>query len=292
MPDLAWVNGKISDLYEAKVPFLDHGYFFGYGVYEALKVYQGIPFAVEEHLDRLERSLTEIKIKPEQSRAEITDLIHELIRESELQEALFYLQITRGVGPRMPSVLANPRPLLSMFVSYLPPVPETLRKNGAKALLLQDDRWAHPHIKTLNLLPNIIAKVKADEKGAMEAILYNDKNLITEAASSNVFIVEGDSVITPPADGKILGGVSRMIVLRIMRNNNIKYREDYVTVEQLKKADEVFITNTGAEVLAITDLEGQRIGKGVPGPITHKLYDLFIKEVDKFLYDRKENTCK
>lgn len=291
MPDLAWVDGKISDLHEAKVPFLDHGYFFGYGVYEALKVYQGVPFAVDEHLDRLERSLREINIKPEQSRAEITALIHELVRKSELKEALLYLQITRGVGPRS-HILANPRPLLSMFVSYLPPVPETLRKSGAKAVLLQDDRWAHPHIKTLNLLPNIITKEKAEAKGAIEAILYNYHNHITEAASSNVFIVEGETVITPPADGRILGGISRMIVLRLMKNNNIQHREDYITVEQLKNADEVFITNTGSEVLAITDLEGQRIGKGVPGPVTQRLYDLFIKEVDRYLHDRKETAGK
>ncbi|NLI93075.1 MAG: D-amino acid aminotransferase [Peptococcaceae bacterium] len=283
MPDLAWVNGEVSNLLETKVSFLDHGYFFGYGVYEAFKVYAGKPFAMEDHLDRLERSMKEIRITPDFTRDELTKNIYDLVRRSELQDAMVYLQVTRGVGPRSHSPLKNPKPTLGMFVSYLPPIPEEIREKGIKAVILKDDRWAHPFIKTLNLLPNVLAKQIAEENGAYEAILVRDNGSISEASSSNVFAVFGDTIVTPPLDGKILSGITRLVVLRILEKSNLKFKEDYFTDEQLRNADEVFITNTGAEVLAVTSLDGKPVGKGIPGPKTKQLYQLFMQEVPSYL---------
>jgi D-alanine transaminase len=283
MPDLAWINGEICDLYKAKVPFLDHGYFFGYGVYEALKVYEGKPFAVEEHLDRLEKSMKEIRIRPDFTREELKVIINKLIAESGLQDAMVYLQVTRGIGPRNHAALKNPKPSLTMFVSYLPPTPNNIRRDGAKAIILKDERWAHPFIKTLNLLPNVLAKQIAEENGAYEAILVRENGFISEAASSNVFAVFDDTIVTPPTDGKILAGISRMVVLRIIDKYGLKFKEDYISVEQLKLADELFITNTGAEVLPITNLDGNQIGEGKPGPVSQRLFKLFRKEVREYL---------
>lgn len=283
MPDLAWVNGEISELAEAKVSFLDHGYFYGFGVYEAFKAYDGKPFAMEDHLNRLENSMKEIRIVPDFTREELKRNISELIRQSELKDALLYLQVTRGVGPRSHSPLKNPKPTLSMFVSYLPPLPEKVRREGIKCVVLKDDRWAHPFIKTLNLLPNILAKQTAEEKGAYEAILVRENGHISEAASSNVFAVFGDTIVTPPTDGKILAGITRLILLRILKKNNLQFKEEHITEEQLRKADEVFITNTGAEVLAVTNLDGNPVGKGIPGPVTQRLYQLFMEEVPDYL---------
>jgi D-alanine transaminase len=260
MPDLAWVNGEISELTEAKVSFLDHGYFYGFGVYEAFKLYDGKPFAMEDHLNRLENSMKEIRIVPDFTREELKSNIRELIRQSELKDALLYLQVTRGVGPRSHSPLKNPKPTLSMFVSYLPPLPEKVRREGIKCVVLKDDRWAHPFIKTLNLLPNILAKQTAEEKGAYEAILVRENGHVSEAASSNVFAVFGDTIVTPPTDGKILAGITRLVLLRILKKNNLQFNEEHITEEQLRKADEVFITNTGAEVLAVTNLDGNPVG--------------------------------
>jgi D-alanine transaminase len=283
MKDLAWVNGEITELAEAKVSFLDHGYFYGFGVYEAFKLYDGRIFAIEDHLDRLERSMKEIRIQPDFSREELKGYIKDLMAQSGLKEAMVYLQVTRGVGPRTHSALKNPKPTLSMFISYLPPISEKLRNEGIKVVLVPDDRWAHPFIKTLNLLPNILAKQTAEEKGAFEAIFVRENGHISEAASSNVFAVLDGVVVTPPADGKILVGITRTVLLRVLENHKIPFREDYITQDQLRKAEEVFITNTGSEVLAVTDLDGQRVGNGKPGPITHKLYDLFMQEVPKYL---------
>lgn len=285
MPDLAWVNGEITELAEAKVSFLDHGYFYGFGVYEAFKLYDGKVFAIEDHLNRLERSMKEIKIQPDFTRDELKDNIVDLVTRSKLKKALVYLQVTRGVGPRSHKPLQNSKPTLSMFVSYLPPIPETYRQHGVKAIIVPDDRWAHPFIKTLNLLPNILAKQTADEHDAFEAIFVRENGNITEASSSNVFAVIGGVVVTPPTDGKILAGITRTILLRVLEKNKIPFREDYFTEEQLKKADEVFITNTGAEVLPITNLDSQAINDGKVGLITKNLYDLFMKEVPSYLGD-------
>lgn len=281
MPELAYVNGEITDLYEAKVSFMDHGYLFGYGVYEALKVYNGKPFSVEEHMDRFERSMKEIRIKPELSREDTVKIIYDLVEKSELQDAFVYLQITRGVGPRNNPSLPGAKPTLSMFVAYLAPLPDKVRQEGVKAVLVKDDRWAHPHIKSLNLLPNILAKQIAEENNAYEAILFSEDGVVTEGASSNVYAVFKDTIVTRPTDGKILSGITRLVLCKIIEQNGFKYKEEYFTIDELKKADEVFITNSGAEVLAVTDIDGYKIGSGLCGPITKKLYDLFIQEVNK-----------
>ena len=279
MPELAWVNGEITDLFDAKVPFMDHGYLFGYGVYEALKVYNGQPFCVEEHMDRFERSMKEIRIKPELSREDTIKIIYDLVAKSEFQDAFIYLQITRGVGPRNNPSLPKAKPTLSMFVAYLSPIPDSFRQNGVKAVIVKDDRWAHPHIKSLNLLPNILAKQIAEDNDAYEAILAEENGTVTEGASSNVYAVFNDTIVTRPTDGKILSGITRLVLCKIIEQNGFKYREDYFTTDELKEADEVFITNSGAEVLAVTEIEGKKVGNGLCGPITQKLYDLFMEEV-------------
>ncbi|MFA6807832.1 MAG: D-amino-acid transaminase [Eubacteriales bacterium] len=281
MAELAWVDGKITSQEEAKVPYLDHGTFFGYGVYEALKVYNGQLFAVEDHLDRLDNSLQGINIKQVYSRDELISIMNDLIIKSELKDAVLYLQITRGIAPRKHSLEEEIKPFLTLFISYLPPIPEKLRIAGVKAILLPDDRWAHPNIKTLNLLPNVIAKQKADSEGAFEAILVKD-NIVTEASSSNVFAVFGNKIVTHPTDGKILPGISRLVVLSLAKKYNMELSEKYITQEQLLSADEVFLTNTGAEVIGITDIDGTKIGKGVPGPITKNLYKLFLDVIEEY----------
>ncbi len=283
MPDIAWVNGEVTDMMEAKVSFFDHGYFYGYGVYEAFKVYDGKPFALDDHLDRLEMSMKEIRIVPDFAREELKKNILDFVASSELKDAILYLQVTRGVGPRSHAPLKNPKPTLAMFVSYYPPVPHDLRDKGVNCVVLKDERWANPYIKTLNLLPNILAKQVAEEKGGYEAILVRENGNVSEAASSNVFAVFGDTIVTPPTDGRILGGISRLVLLRILEKNNFNYKEEHFTEEQLRKADEVFITSTGVEVLPVTKLDGNPVGKGIPGPITQKLFELFMAEIPNFL---------
>ncbi|NLO97590.1 MAG: D-amino-acid transaminase [Peptococcaceae bacterium] len=281
MLELAWVEGEIINLNQAKIAMQDHGYFFGYGVYEVIKLYDGKPFAMTEHFDRLERSMQEIRIKPDFNRNDLRKIIYELIAKSGLKEAIVYLQVTRGVGPRTHGILKDAKPVLTMFISEKQPLPEKMRQEGVKTVILPDRRWAYPFIKSINLLPNSLAKQIAEEQNAYEAILAKENGYITEGASSNVFAVFDGTIVTHPTDGHILAGISRSYVLKIAEKYNYPLREDYFSAEQLYKADEVFLTSTTCEVLSVTNIDGKPVANGIPGPVTCKLYDHFMEEVRK-----------
>jgi D-alanine transaminase len=167
-------------------------------------------------------------------------------------------------------------PTLAIFIAPLQPFPEETRKTGVKAITVADERWAHPHIKTLNLLPNVLARQQAEEAGAFEAILIRDGGLVTECSSSNVFAVINDTIITPPTDGRILPGVTRDLLLRAAREANYSVKEDYLVLPELQSATEIFITNTGVEILGVVELDSKLVGNGAPGRITEGLYQLFV----------------
>lgn len=275
MPGIAWVNGTITSLENAKVSFLDRGYLFGDGVYEALKIHDGRIFAKQEHLDRLDRSMKAIRIVPTWNRAELEKILGDLATRSGLSDARIYLQVTRGVGPRHHEFSSGMTPTLAIFIDPLPPLPEEIREKGVKAITVADERWYRPYIKTLNLLPNVLARQQAEESGAYEAILIRDGEHVTECSSSNVFIVINDTIITPPTDGRILPGVTRALLLKAAQEANYSIKEDYVKLTELQSANEIFITNTGVEVLGVVELDGKPVGTGAPGRITKELYRLF-----------------
>jgi D-alanine transaminase len=280
LPGIAWVNGKITSLEEAQVPFLDRGYFFGDGVYEAIKVTNGKIFALAEHLERFERSMKEIRIPAPKSKEEFTAIIRECVEKAGIPNAFVYLQVTRGVGPRMHAFLPKAEPMVTLFVSPMAPIEESIREAGVTVITVPDERWAHPHIKTLNLLPNVLAKQAAEEKGAYEAILVlgdtPGEGLVTEAASSNVLAVVDGVVVTPPTNGRILPGVTRAILLEVARAGGIEVVERDLTLKELRKAEEIMVTNTAAEILGVRELDGVPVGKGKPGPVTQKLFELFM----------------
>jgi len=284
---IAWVNGKITSLEDAQVPFLDRGYFFGDGVYEAIKVTGGKLFALEEHLERFERSMKEIRIPAPKTKAEFSAIIRECVEKAEIPDAMVYLQVTRGVGPRMHAFLPKAEPMVTLFVSPMSDVAEVVRKAGVTCVTVADERWAHPHIKTLNLLPNVLAKQTAEEQGAYEAIFIRGEEpgggLVTEASSSNVVAVVDGQVVTPPTNGSILPGVTRAIMIETAREAGIPVIERDLTLEELRRAEEIMVTNTGAEVLGVRELDGIPVGKGETGPITQKLYEVFMEGFAKRL---------
>jgi D-alanine transaminase len=276
MSGIAWINGAITSLDDAKVSFLDRGYLFGDGVYDVLKVCSGRIFAMKEHLDRLDRSMEAIRIRPTWNRLELDGIIRDLAAKSELPDARIYIQVTRGVGPRKHEFSASLTPTLAIFIAPLPSLPEETRKTGVKAITVADERWAHPDIKTLNLLPNVLTRQQAEESGAFEAILIRDGGLVTECSSSNVFAVINDIIVTPPTDGRILPGITRDLLLRAAREANYPVKEDHIALTELQGATEIFITNTGVEVLGVVELDGKPVGNGAPGRTTEELYQLFV----------------
>ncbi|MEL1133853.1 D-amino acid aminotransferase [Desulfitobacterium sp. THU1] len=277
---IAWVDGKITSMEEARIPFLDRGYFFGDGVYEAVKVIEGKLFALEEHLERFERSMKEIRITPPKTKAEFTDIIRECIEKAGIPNAMVYLQVTRGVGPRMHAFLPQGEPMVTLFVAPMDSLEESVRVAGVSCITVPDERWAHPHIKTLNLLPNVLAKQAAAEKGAFEAIFVLGTEpgggVVTEASSSNIAAVINGKVVTPPLNGRILPGVSRAIMLETARAAGIEVEEREITLEELLSAEEVILTSTGVEVLGVRELDGVTVGQGVAGPLTRRLYEVFM----------------
>lgn len=287
MTEIAWVNGKITSLEEAQVPFLDRGYFFGDGVYEAIKVTGGKLFALEEHLERFERSMKEIRISAPKTRAEFSAIIRECVDKAEIPDAMVYLQVTRGVGPRMHQFLPKSEPMVTLFICRMDSAEESVRKAGVTCITVADERWAHPHIKTLNLLPNVLAKQIAAEHGAFEAIFVRGEEprggLVTEASSSNIAAVIDGQVVTPPTNGGILPGVTRAIMLETAREAGITVTERDLTLEELRRAEEIMVMSTGVEVLGVRELDGVPVGKGEVGPITQKLYEVFMKALAKRL---------
>ncbi|WP_085991609.1 D-amino-acid transaminase [Oceanobacillus senegalensis] len=252
----------------------DRGYQFGDGIYEVIGVYQGKFFMLDEHLERLERSAREIQLSLPSSISEIKENLMELVQVNNLQEGVIYLQVSRGVAERwhyFPS--SDTKPVLVAYTK----LEETMREeedNGATAVLTEDIRWLRCDIKTLNLLPNVLAKQKAVEHKAVEAIFYRG-DVVTEASASNVFIVKNNEVLTHPANHYILNGITRRKVLSLCDDLNINLQEKAFTVKDLLEADEVFVTATKLDVVPIIKVDQQTIGTGSPGRTTKKILHAF-----------------
>ncbi|RKQ30503.1 D-amino-acid transaminase [Oceanobacillus halophilus] len=260
----------------------DRGYQFGDGIYEVIGVYDGVFFMLDEHLQRLERSAKELQISLPYPISKLKKYLMELVHVNNLKEGVVYLQVTRGEAERwhyFPS--SDTKPILVAYTK----LEETLRKeedHGATAVLTEDIRWLRCDIKTLNLLPNVLAKQKAVENNAVEAIFYRG-DIITEASASNVFIVKNKEVYTHPANNYILNGITRRKVLSICKELGIKVNEQTFKVKDLLDADEVFITATKLDIVPIVKVDQQVIGFGTPGKTTREIVEAFrgsILEID------------
>lgn len=273
-------NGELVERENVKVDIEDRGYQFGDGIYEVIRVYNGELFTKKEHVQRLYESGEKIGIKIPYEKDVLCKKLEELVQENHLETGIIYLQISRGVSPRQHGY---PTPEIEpTFVAYTKPMdrPEDLMKSGAKGLLVEDIRWLRCDIKSLNLLGNIMAKQKAAESGRFEAIQHRGET-VTEGSSSNVFIVKDGILKTHPAVNLILNGITRQVILRICKHNQIPVKEESFTVDDIKTADEIFISSTTSEIMPIIQLDGSVIGNGEPGEITKKLQKLFVEEIQK-----------
>jgi D-alanine transaminase len=274
---IGYVNGRFVDLNEPVIPIDERGHQFGDGVYEVIRVYNKKPFMLREHLERLQTSAEAIKLKLDQTLEQYEQLIKEAIEKSALTDCDVYLQITRGVAVRnhlFPDVSVS----TTMTVRPAKQLPRHLRENGVSAIFHDDERWANCYIKSLNLLPNILAKQTAHEKGSYEAILVRDE-YVTEGSSSNVFIVKNGTIYTTPLSKHILSGITRMAVKSIIETEGLTLVEEKFTKEDVLESDEVFITSTTSEILPIVTVDGQKIGTGKPGEIATTLYQKFQEKI-------------
>lgn len=271
--EIGYFNGKYVSLDEAVIPIDERGHQFGDGIYEVIRVYNGQPFMMDEHLERLIRSGEAIKLSITKTIDDFKNLINNAIDLSELKECNVYLQITRGISVRghlFPNVPVS----ITMTVREAKPLANEIRESGVPTLLLEDERWANCYIKSLNLLPNILAKQTAHDAGCFEAILVRD-GYVTEGSSCNVFYIKEGVIYTPPLTKHILPGITRMAVTQIIESFNIPFVEKQFKATELLQADEVFITSTTAEVLPVIKMNDTVIGTGVPGEMTKKLYQMY-----------------
>ena len=281
MSILGFYDGKIIDINTQAVPLEDRGHQFGDGAYEVVVAYGGKYFALKEHLDRLERSCRELQITPSFTRSEVEDFCHLLLKKSGLEEAMLYLQWTRGAAPRSHGFPANARSILSATIRPRKALRADLLENGAKVLVQPDERWLRCDIKSLNLLGSVLAKQRAVEAGCFEALLVRDGKMVTEGASSNSFCVKDGIIYTTPLCNFILAGVTRAVVIELAESLGYTVRQEIINLEFYLQADEVFLTGTTTEVMPVVALDEITIGDGKPGPVTIKLQEAYLAKTGR-----------
>lgn len=271
------LNGQLLPEEQAHIPVTDRGFLFGDGVYEVIPAYAGKLFRLEEHLTRLQNSLDGVRIGNPHTPTEWRTLLQQLLEANHASEADYsiYLQITRGSAPRRDH--AFPQDISpTVFVSATPiikPADEIYRQ-GVSAITLEDTRWKQCHIKAITLLPNILLRQQAVEAGAAEAILLKE-GYLTEGAASNVFIVLKGEILTPFKSPELLPGITRDVVLELAQQNGLACREAKISAQQLREAEEIWITSSTREVMAVTLLDGQQVGDGKPGPLWSSIYTYY-----------------
>ncbi len=278
-----YLNGQFLPVADAKISVLDRGFIFGDGVYEVIPVYSRRAFRMGEHLRRMQHSLDCIRLANPHSEAEWTRLLEELIARNEPADQYLYLHITRGVAKR-DHAFPNPPvpPTVFAMSSPLTAPPATLLASGIDAISAPDNRWLRCDIKSISLLPNVLLRQMAVDAGCAETLMIRDDEFMTEGAASNIFVVKNGTLLAPPKDHLMLPGITYDVVLELAAANGISHEVRKVLKEEVFNADELLLTSSTKEVLAITQLDGKPVGSGKPGAMfakLHGLYQTFKQEV-------------
>lgn len=271
---MVFLNGKFLPIEEAKIPVLDRGFIFGDGVYELVPVYSRVAFRLDEHLARLERSLAETRIRNPYSRAQWRDIIYRLVDEQPFEDQGVYFQVTRGVAKRDHAFPNGVEPTVFMMSNPLVTPPRELVEKGAAAVSAQDNRWLRCDIKSISLIGNCLLRQLSAEGGENETILFRDGKL-TEASASNVFAVKRGVILSPPKSHLILPGITYDVVTELARANGLPIEFRDVTEAEVRSADEIWVTSSSKEVLAIVTLDGKPVGEGRPGAVFARMYPLY-----------------
>ncbi|HEU0070448.1 MAG TPA: D-amino-acid transaminase [Alphaproteobacteria bacterium] len=282
MPRIAYVNGQYIEHRRAGVHIDDRGYQFADGVYEVVTIAGGRLIDADLHWKRLERSLKELRIAEPMSRAALEHVMREVIRRNGVKDGIVYAQITRGVAPRDHVFPKKARPAVVVTAKRLKAADPKLVARGVDVISLPDIRWARCDIKSLSLLPNVMAKQAAKEQGAHEAWLVDADGDVTEGSSTNAWIVSAKgALVTRPAGPEILNGVTRLAVLALARAQKMKIEERAFSLKEARKAKEAFITSSTNFVMPVTRLDGKAIGSGKPGPFAQKLREHYLAHMAK-----------
>jgi D-alanine transaminase len=277
MSRIAYVNGRYVPHREARVHIEDRGYQFSDGIYEVVAVSGGAFVDLDPHVERLERSLRELRIAMPMTRAALVMIMEEVIRRNDVRDGIVYVQMTRGVAPRDHAFPAACRTQVVMTAKRTKPHPRRFEEDGVKVVTVPDIRWERCDIKSVSLLPNVLAKQQAREAGAFEALMVADDGTVTEGSSTNAWIVTGNGeVVTRPASHAILNGITRRTVLEIIREEGLVLVERPFTLAEAKAAREAFVTSTTSFVMPVTQIDDAVIANGKPGSVSRKLRERYV----------------
>ncbi|WP_263771714.1 D-amino acid aminotransferase [Propionivibrio soli] len=273
---MAYLNGAFMPLAEARISPLDRGFLYADGVYEVIPVYSRCPFRLDEHLRRMQASLDGIRLKNPHSADEWRSIIRRLVTSADYVDQTVYIQITRGADVRRDACFPlHAQPTVFLFTSPLVGPTPAQRESGVAAITQPDIRWGRCDLKTLALLPNVLMRQLAADAGCAETIMLRD-GFLTEASTSNVFVVKGGVILTPPKDHRVLPGITYDVVLELAAKHQAPYEVRPVSEAELRSADELWLTASTKEVLAITTLDGKPVGNGPnagrPGPLGRQMY--------------------
>lgn len=290
MSHIAYVNGRYLPQKQAYVNIEDRGYQFADGVYEVICIWSGVPADYQGHLVRLNRSLNELKMRAPMSDAALTSVIQEVIRRNRVVKGTVYIQINRGVAPRVHTFPgAGVKPSIVVTAKHGAGPPESMAEAGVKLITQPDQRWGRCDIKSVGLLPNALAKQAASEAKAFESLLHRPDGTVTEASASNAWLVTPDKVIiTHPLSSAILGGVTRATVIKIARAAGYKVQERAFTLDETKMAKEVFLTGTTTFVMPVVQIDDRTVANGAPGTIALDLrqrYRAFLDSLTETAWD-------
>jgi len=271
---IVYLNGEYIPLSQAKVSVLDRGFIFGDGIYEVIPAYAKHPFRLREHLARLNNNLTATRITNPHSEPDWETIINKVVAQQDIEDQSIYLQITRGVAQRDHAFPEEVEPTVFVMSNPLNVIDQAIFNKGVSAITLDDIRWQYCNIKAIALLPNILLRQAALDKGAQEAILIRDDE-VTEGSASNIFIVKDGVIKTPPKSALLLPGITRDLVVELAETNGLAFEETVFSQDELSQADEIWLTSSTKEVLPIVSLNEQTVGSGEPGSVSRKMYEIF-----------------
>jgi D-alanine transaminase len=277
MTRITYVNGDYVPETEAKVSIFDRGFLFADGVYEVTPVVNAKLVDYDAHVERLDRSLSELKMAWPCTKPELRAMHEELVKRNHLNEGIIYMQVTRGAADRQFNFPKDITSSLVAFTQVMKLVENPNATKGVAVVTTPDIRWLRRDIKSVMLLAPVLGKQEAYEKGANEAWMVEDGH-VTEGTSSNAYIVKNNTVITRPTSNRILAGCTRRALMRLSKEHGVKIEERLFTPDEAYAADEAFLTSASQFVMPITEIDGKRIGGGQPGPVARKLRELFLEE--------------
>jgi len=273
MPTI-YLNGQYLPLEEARIPVMDRGFLFGDGVYEVIPVYSRRPFRLHEHLGRLQTSLDSIRLANPHTAEEWESLVGRIVEQAESEDQGIYLQVTRGPGPRDHAFPQQARPTVFIMPLAMTAPARELVESGVAAITAADNRWLRCDIKATSLLPNVLLRQLSVDAGSAETLLLRD-GFLSEGSASNIFIVADGLLLAPPKSNLMLPGITYDVVLELARREGLAHEVRPISEAELRGADEVWLTSSTKEVLAVTTLDGQPVGDGRPGPVFRRIHAVY-----------------